>query len=639
MLSPQLATLSKDLPGRGDWLYELKFDGYRLLARLDAKGKARLVTRNGNDWTSKMKPLAEAVEALGVTSSWIDGEIVVLNEQGTPDFNLLQNAFDAARTADIVYFVFDLPFAEGHDLRRVPLRDRRAMLRRLVDARGSQTVRLSEHFTGDAAQILRGACELKFEGIIAKRADAPYVSERATSWLKLKCSERQEFVIAGFTDRAGSKSQVGALVLAYHDADGKLRPGGSVGTGWDAATAARLHERLVKLETGKPPFETGEAKPGRWSRRAAGTERWVRPEAVVEISFAEWTPEGHVRHAVFQGLREDKPARVITRERPTAAPGGAKAARGGKKAAAGGDRVGSVKVSNPERVIDPSNGLRKIDLVRYYESVAEYMLPHLKGRAVSLVRGPTGITGQLFFQKHDDKLSIPGMRELDQALWPEHPPLLEVPTAKALVSAAQMNVIEFHTWNSSVRKFDRPDRVIFDIDPGEGVKWAQVQEAAMLTRALLDELGLKGWLKTSGGKGLHVVVPLAPKLDYDTVKDFSQAVVQHLARTIPSRFVAKSGAGNRVGKIFVDYLRNGFGATTAAAFSARARPGLGVSMPLAWDQLPELKSGAQWTVATAREYLSFARDDPWADYWKCRQTLTKAMKALGLELPRSAKSG
>jgi len=649
-LSPQLATLSKEMPPHGDWLYELKFDGYRLLARTDAQGRVRLVTRNGNDWTSKMQPLAKAVAALGAKSSWIDGEIVVLNAKGTPDFNLLQNAFDAARTGNIVYFLFDLPYADGHDLRRVPLRERRAMLRRLVDAKGSETVRLSEHFTGDAAQILRGACELKFEGIIAKRADAPYVSDRATSWLKLKCSERQEFVIAGFTDREGSKSQVGALVLAYHDEHGRLRPGGSVGTGWNTATAAKLHARLVELETGKPPFEAGELKPGRWSKRAAGAERWVKPELVAEVSFGEWTPEGHVRHGVFQGLREDKPAKSITRERAKAAGHGAaagskpatrkaagKAASG--KTADGGDHVGTVKVSNPERVIDPSTGLRKIDLVRYYESVAEFMLPHVKGRAVSLVRGPTGITGQLFFQKHDDKLSIPGLRELDQALWPEHPALLEVPTEKALVSAAQMNVIEFHTWNSSVKKFDQPDRVIFDIDPGEGVKWAQVQEAALLTRALLDELGLKSWLKTSGGKGLHVVVPLTPKLDYDTVKDFSQAVVQHLAQTIPSRFVAKSGASNRVGKIFVDYLRNGFGATTAAAFSARARPGLGVSMPVSWDQLPELKGGAQWTIATAREYLSFVRDDPWADYRKCRQTLTKSMKAMGLELPRSGKSG
>jgi bifunctional non-homologous end joining protein LigD len=378
------------------------------------------------------------------------------------------------------------------------------------------------------------------------------------------------------------------------------------------------------LEVSESPFEAGSVTPGRWTRRAAGTERWVAPQLVAEVRFAEWTPDGRVRHATFLGLRIDKPARSVTRETVSRTVA---------------DRVGAVKVSNPDRVIDPSTGLKKLDLVRYYESVADWMLPHLQGRPVSLVRGPTGITGELFFQKHDDALSIPGLRPLDAALWPGHPALLEVASAEALVSAAQMNVIEFHTWNSTTKNFDKPDRMVFDLDPGEGVAWTRVQEAATLTRALLTELGLQSWLKTSGGKGLHIVVPLAPRLDYDTVKDFSQAVVQHLAKTIPSRFVAKSGAANRVGKVFVDYLRNGFGATTAAAFSARARAGLGVSMPVSWEQLPALKSGAQWTIATAREYLSFQTADPWAAYWTCRQGLSAAMKRLGFKPPTSQRKG
>lgn len=266
-----------------------------------------------------------------------------------------------------------------------------------------------------------------------------------------------------------------------------------------------------------------------------------------------------------------------------------------------------MKVSHAERIIDPSTGLKKLNLVRYYESIGECMLPHLKGRPVSLVRG---ISGQMFFQKHDDKLSIPGLRELDPALWPGQAALLEVPTAEALVSAAQMNVIEFHTWNSTIRNIDKLDRMVFDLDPGAGVAWTHVQEAALLTRALLTELGLSSWLQTSGGKGLHVVVPLAPRLSYDAVQAFSQAIVQHLAQTIPARFVAKSGPANRVGRIFVDYLRNKHGATTAAAFSARARPGLGVAMPVTWEQLATLKSGAQWTISTAREHLSFQKTDP-----------------------------
>ena len=620
-LTPQLATLARTAPAGPEWRYELKFDGYRLLARLE-RGRATLFTRNGHDWTAKMKPLAEAVEALGIRSGWLDGEIVVLNSEGTPSFNALQNAFDAARTESITFFLFDVPYAEGHDLRQVPLRARRQWLRAQVEAHGSERVRFSADFAADPASLLQSVQKLGMEGVIAKRADAPYVSERSTSWLKLKASGRQEFVVVGFVEREGSRREVGSLLLGYYDDAGVLHYAGNVGTGWDAAAAADLHRRLAALEVKDSPFAPGVVKPGRWSRRGGGTERWVAPELVAEVRFAEWTPDGSIRHAVYQGLRSDKPPRSVRRETATAAP-----------PPPAPDRVGAVKVSNPERLVDPSTGLKKLDLVRYYESVAEWMLPHLKGRPVSLVRGPGGITGELFFQKHDDKLSIPGIRELDPALWPGHAGLLEVPTAHALVGAAQMNVIEFHTWNSLAKAIDRPDRMIFDIDPGEGVGWARVQEAALLTRTLLEELGLKSWLKTSGGKGLHLVVPLAPKLDYDTVKGFSQAVVQHLARTVPSRFVAKSGAANRVGKVFVDYLRNSWNATTAAAFSERSRPGLGVSMPVSWDQLMSLKSGAQWNIATAREYLSFQKEDPWADYRKSRQTLTKAMKALGYEPP------
>ncbi len=285
-------------------------------------------------------------------------------------------------------------------------------------------------------------------------------------------------------------------------------------------------------------------------------------------------------------------------------------------------------MTNPERVIDPSTGLTKLALVRYYESIAERILPHLVDRPVSLVRAPEGITGELFFQKHPET-RMPGLRVLDKAIWPGHSALLAVDTPDALVSAAQMNTVEFHTWNSTARRIDQPDRVVFDLDPGEGVSWGQVQEAALLVRALLQELRLESWLKTSGGKGLHVVVPIAPKLGYDAVKGFSQAIVQHLAKTIPQRFVAKSGGSNRVGRIFVDYLRNGHGQTTATAFSARSRPGLGVSMPVAWEQLGELKGGAQWSIATAREYLSFQTTDPWAGYWQAKQTLAAGMKILG----------
>ena len=641
-LSPQLATLSSSAPDDGQWLFEIKFDGYRVMARID-DGQVKLITRGGHDWTDRMGSLADAVAGLGVRSGWLDGEIVVLDAAGVPNFNALQNAFDSAKTEGIRYFLFDVPFLDGYDLRQVPLEQRRALLRQRVEAYGSERVRWSADFPANLASVLDTARRLGLEGAVAKRRDAPYVSHRTETWLKIKTGLRQEFVIGGYTGRTGAPGEVGSLLLGVFDADGTFVYTGNVGTGWGSKAARDLHRRLETIAADAPPFTAGAPTGrGRWTRRSGVEEHWVRPELVAEIAFADWTPDGHVRHASFQGLRLDKPAGEVRRERTrgeTARGAAPAASDGGPPAATSTPAVsrratsplaGTTKVSNPERVIDPSTGLKKLDLVRYYESVADWILPHLRGRPVSLVRGPSGITGELFFQKHGDKLAIPGIRELDPKLWPNHDALLEIDNAQALVGAAQMNVIELHTWNSTVKHIDEPDRDVFDLDPGEGVTWVQLQEAAMLTHTLLAELGLESWLKTSGGKGLHVVVPLAPRLSYDAVNGFARAAVQHLARTIPSRFVAKSGAANRKGRIFVDWLRNGHGATTVAAYSARARPGLGVSMPVRWDDLAGLKSGAHWTIATAREHLSFLREDPWAGYFRSRQTLDRALQTLDL---------
>ena len=614
-LAPQLATLATDVPKNGGWRFELKFDGYRILARIEG-GEAHLFTRNGHDWSSKMPRLVEALEASGIQDAWLDGEIVVLNEQGAPDFNALQNALDPGNpTEDILYFLFDLPWCGGYDLRRVPLLARRELLEQLVGKADDTRLRFSTSFETDAATALATVARLNFEGVIAKRSDAPYSSGRSDAWLKLKSRQRQEFVICGYTERDNQPDQIGSLILGLHSDDRQWVPVGNVGTGWDAAEAKRLMTRLVKLAREDAPFAEP-AKRSRWSRRPAGSERWVEPKLVAEVEFGGWTPDAKIRHAVYVGLRSDKAPHEVVRE----------VARS-PASASGDSQVGGIRVSHGDRVIDASTGITKIDLVRYYESVAEWMLPHLRGRPCSLMRAPKGVEGTTFFQKHGDA-GVPGIRELDPALWPEHEALLEVPTIEALIGAAQMNVIEFHTWNSTVKRIMQPDRIVFDLDPGEGVPWQKVQEAATLVRGLLEELGLVCWLKTSGGKGLHVVMPIAPRLEFDAVKDFSRTFVQHMSRVIPSRFTVTSGANNRIGKIFVDYLRNGEGATTVAAFSARARPGLGVSMPVAWEQLERLKSGAQWNVQTAREYLSFQKDDPWADYWTTKQTLTQAMKRL-----------
>jgi bifunctional non-homologous end joining protein LigD len=470
--------------------------------------------------------------------------------------------------------------------------------------------------------------------VIGKRRDSAYANRRSSDWIKLKCGLRQEFVIGGWTDPQGSRAGIGSLLLGVHDGEGHLQYAGNVGTGFNDKALREIRARLEKLAAGQSPFAANATIPKK--------PHWVEPELVCEVSFGEWTRDGRVRHSVFHGLREDKKAASVVREQarhdaPVDKP--AKVARTAKKAAtrsarqpseAGARLPATLRVSNPERVVDPESGIRKIDLVRYYALVSPLMWPHLKDRPIAMVRAPDGIGGELFFQKHLDRYKLKGVEALDPAIFPGHPPMVYVARPEGLLSAAQMNVIEVHTWNGVRTNIDKPDRVTFDLDPGEGVQWHQIQEAAQLVHAFLDELGLPNFLKTSGGKGLHIVVPLRKQHDWETVKDFSQAVVQHLSRAIPDRFVAKSGGANRVGKIFIDYLRNGYGATTVCAWSARARPGMGISVPVRWSELASLKGGAHWTVATVHNRLDEG-NEPWADYDKSRATLTQAMKAIGFK--------
>ncbi|ELX08055.1 putative DNA ligase-like protein [Janthinobacterium sp. HH01] len=616
-LSPQLATLVDAPPSSPeDWLFEIKFDGYRLLARIDGKD-IRLITRNGNDWTHRLPGLRDALAKMKLPSGWYDGEIVVHDDNGRPDFGLLQNAFDEDNPADIVYFLFDIPFHNGRDLRETPLEERRAILQALLDKKPSDTVRFSAALDASPQEMIAAACSMGLEGIIGKRRDARYTTRRSGSWIKLKCGQRQEFVIGGYTDPQGSRSGFGSLLLGTYDKDGKLQYAGNVGSGFNAATLRDVKSKMDKLAATHSPFA-----PNREIERKA---HWLKPEMVAEVSFGEWTHAGSIRHAVFKGLRKDKQAGAIVREMP------AHLKEHADMQAAStvqGKLPATLKITNPDRVIDKHSGATKIALVRYYALVGALMMPHLKGRPVSLVRAPDGVGGELFFQKHADTGKLPGVKHLDPALDPDHAPMLEISTEQGLLSAAQWNVIELHTQNANATSYEKPNRMVFDLDPGKGVSWRQVQEAAQLMRAFLDHLGLPAFLKTSGGKGLHVVVPVRPGYGWDEVKAFSQAIVAHMAEHIPERFVLKSGPRNRVGKIFIDYLRNGRGATTVAAWSARSRPGLGISVPLAWDELDGLHGADQWTIANVHERLDVG-NTPWDDYAKSAKGLAAAMKMIG----------
>ncbi|WP_312726766.1 DNA ligase D, partial [Stutzerimonas kunmingensis] len=450
-----------------------------------------------------------------------------------------------------------------------------------------------------------------------KRAGSSYTSRRSSSWVKIKCSNRQEFIIVGYTEPKGTRTGFGALLLGLHDDSGKLLYAGKVGTGFNQATLKSLHKQLKKLETDKSPL----AKPAP-AADVRGAQ-WLKPELMCEVAYAEMTRQGVVRHSVFHGLRSDKPADAITHERAKPA------SRSSKAEQRQTDPIGSgrIKISSPERVIDPSSGITKIELARFYAQIAPWALPQLRARPLALVRAPEGITGELFFQKHADKLAIPHITQLDPALDPKHGALLVIDSAEALVGAAQMGTIELHCWNAVAPELEHPDRFVLDLDPDPALPWKSMLEATQLTQTLLDEIGLTSFLKTSGGKGIHIVVPLDPVHGWSEVKAFSQAIAKYLAKLLPSHFSAVSGPKNRVGRIFIDYLRNSRGASTVAPYSVRAREGLPVSVPIHREELADLKGANLWTVRNLLERLQeLGDDDPWADMTRTRQTISAQMR-------------
>lgn len=637
-LKPELATLVDSAP-EGQWSYEIKFDGYRIMARID-HDQVQLFTRNGHDWTHKLPQQAQALAALGLESAWLDGEMVVANEHGVPDFQALQNAFEAGRSASIMYYLFDMPYLNGVDLREVPVEERRAALSTVLGGHEQPLLRFSEAFDETPDALLNSACQMQMEGLIGKRLGSPYVSRRSSDWIKLKCKHRQEFVVVGYTDPKGARSAFGALLLGLHDRDsGELRYAGKVGTGFNETTLKSILAQLKPLQVKKAAVVN---PPSGFDAKGV---HWLKPNLLAEVAFAEMTKDGSVRHAVFHGLRNDKPARSITEERAKPVNTSAKAtpskkAASSKKTAESkkatepkkaepapsqlGLASGKVRITHPDRVIDAVSGTTKMQLAEYYASVAEWILPQLKDRPVALVRAPDGIAGELFFQKNAERLAIPGITTLDKDVTGQ--PVMLINNAEALIGAVQMSTVELHTWNATTVDLDKPDRFVLDLDPDPALPWKSMVEATALTLTVLDELGLKAFLKTSGGKGIHLVVPLTRKHGWDEVKDFSHAIVSHMAKLLPERFSAVSGPKNRVGRIFIDYLRNGLGATTICTYAARTREGLPVSVPLFREEVGEIKGGNQWNISNVHERLNDVGDEPWADMKKVRQSITAEMR-------------
>jgi bifunctional non-homologous end joining protein LigD len=624
-IAPQLASLVDLMPDDDRWFCELKYDGYRILSCL-RNGEVRLFTRNQNDWTEKLRLQADAVRSLTPGDAWFDGEVVVMTPEGKTDFQALQNAFDLRSAADMVYCLFDVMYLDGYDVRGVPLAERKRVLSSLFAAgRAVSALRYSDHIAGDGQKAFEEACRRGLEGLMVKQADSMYRSGRGRGWLKIKCDQRQEFVIGGFTDPAGSRIGFGALLLGYYEQD-TLKYAGKVGTGFSETSLEQLYAKLAAIEQNRPPFVN---PPTGYDARGA---HWVKPVLVAEVRFAEWTKEGILRQPSFQGLRQDKPARAIGRERPVQSEAEERQTEQGDKRKSGksgksgkNERPSSgTKLTHPDRVLFPDIGLTKQGLARYYEQVADWIVPHLRGRPLTLVRCPQGYQ-ECFYQKHVNE-TVPkpiGRVEIDED--GSTATYMVADSLEALLGLVQMGVLELHTWGATRDRLDRPDRLTFDLDPDPSVPWNQVIEAAQLLRTLLDELGLVSFVKTTGGKGLHVVVPIHRTQSWDDLKTFSKSVAEHVARTIPQRFTANMAKRVRKGKIFIDYLRNARGATAIAAYSTRAKPGAPVSVPLAWDELsPTLKSD-HFNVNTVPKRLRDLRGDPWAGYDQVKQKISDRM--------------
>ncbi len=597
-VEPCLATLVEATPSDPKFIHEIKFDGYRIQAAV-ADGRVVLRTRSGHDWTEKFEgaPFLDALRRLPGTLL-IDGELVLNAETGHSDFSALQDDLSAARKDRMVYMAFDLLHRDGTDLRSSPLTERKAALEPLIAGISDPSVRFSEHLEESGEALLEHACRLGLEGIVSKRRDAPYRSGRGKDWVKSKCSARQEFVVAGFTPSTTLKRAVGALVLGYYR-DGKLVHAGRVGSGF---TERSSHEVFALLDA-----ERIETSPFSDKLAAADARqvRFVAPTRVAEVEFRGWTGGGSLRHPVFKGLREDKAAADVSREDE------AKDRKAAPKYA--------VKLTHPDRILWPDVGVTKQGLADFYAEIWDWIAPHVTGRLLSLVRCPEGTAGSCFFQKHAwkglsdavEQVTLPGDDEEQ----------LAISDLDGLIALVQAGVLEIHPWGSRVADVERPDMLTFDLDPGEGVDWDGVVAGALAVRDRLGEDGLESFVKTSGGKGLHVVVPLAPSADWDTAKDYCRSIAEALAAASPDRYTAALAKKARGGRIFIDYLRNGRGATAVSAYSTRARAGAPVATPVGWDELGPTLRPDLFRIGNLPARLDHLGEDPWKRFFGVKQKL------------------
>ena len=631
----QLATLTASPPKGEQWLHELKYDGYRMACEID-RGSVRLISRRGREWTNSFPELVAAAKALPVESALLDGEVAIVLPNGTTSFQALQNAFAGAARTGLTYFVFDLLYLDGRNVALEPLERRKAQCEGLMSGLPLEyPLKYSRHFDADGPTLLARACDLGAEGIVSKRRDMPYRPGRNETWLKSKCSQRQEFVIGGFTDPEGTRAGIGALLIGYHQG-GALRFGGKVGTGpgFTAKYLAKMRSELEQLETDACPFEP---RPPGWLGRNA---HWIEPKLTGEVVFREWTAGGHVRHGSFLGIRRDKLASKVVRELPALESSttdqleSARSRKGGKRAAGIASEptpaqasVLGVPITTPNRLVYPELRYTKLDMARLYADLAELALPYMENRPLTLVRCEKGVRAEdalrreCGFLKHEPgwhRWAKPPIRRVQIQEQKKLGEYLVVDSAEGLVALVQGDIVELHVWNATVDRMEQPDRIVFDLDPGEDVTWPRVLDAARLLRTALEKLGLECWPKLTGGKGLHIVLPFLAEHGWPEVYAFSRAVAESIVREQPESLTLDFAKAGRRAKILVDYKRNHRAAVAVAAYSTRANPTAALSVPVAWSELKPSLLPQAFNVHNVRGRLN---QDPWRDYWHCKQRL------------------
>lgn len=614
-IHPELATLVADSPKGDNWLHEIKWDGYRLIARIQ-KHSVQLLTRHQNDWTEKFPTIEKTLRRFKLKDAILDGEVVALDENNLANFQVLQNLMqESYKKYPLVYYVFDLLYFDGYSLFDVPLIERKRLLEQLIFAKHSSSeIKFNDHIVGNGQKVFKNACKIGLEGIISKRLNSIYCERRTKDWLKIKCIKRQEFVVVGFTDTQSSRKYFKALLLGFYNKKKQLQYCGKVGTGFTEASLREVAKQLYKYEQKQSSVDV-------FPTKVEKSVRWLKPKLVAEVEYFSVTDEGILRHPSFKGLRSDKDPKRIIFEIPVDVKQVEKKII--PEVAKKNKAVSRTKFTNLDRVLYPEKKFTKQDLVDYYEYIADWIMPHIRNRPLSVVRCPKGYRKECFYQKHVNETIPSSIKSIDIVEKTKVEPYIYISSFSGLMGLVQINVLEIHPWGSNNKNIEKPDRIIFDLDPDPKVDWQDVIDCAQIVREFFAYFDLISFVKTTGGKGLHVVVPIKPSLEWDEIKTISKKIAEIIVSIKPEKYLANMSKKKRSDKIFIDYLRNARGATAVAAYSTRAKQHAPISTPISWDELTTKIRSDSFNLSNIFERIASLKKDPWEDFFKIKQSITK----------------